>query len=72
MMINATELLQLNDDEKLSIIDMLQSSLFNKDYVITEDQFSIVEERLEKIEKGETKLYSLAEFQEKINQHKKS
>ncbi|RZK52054.1 MAG: hypothetical protein EOO87_16115 [Pedobacter sp.] len=72
MMINATELLQLNDDEKLSIIDMLQSSLFNKDYVITEDQFSIVEERLEKIEKGETKLYSLAEFQKKIDQYKKS
>jgi len=71
MMINTAELLELNDDEKLSIIDMLQSSLFNKNYVITEDQFSIVEERLEKIEKGEAKLYKLSEFQEKVNQHKK-
>ncbi len=72
MMINTAELLQLNDDEKLSIIDLLQSSLFDKNYVITDDQLSIVEERIEKLEKGESKLYSLDEFRSKIKQHTKS
>lgn len=72
MMINTAELLQLNDDEKLSIIDLLQSSLFDKNYVITDDQLSIVEERIEKLEKGESKLYSLDEFRKKIKQHIKS
>jgi hypothetical protein len=71
MIIDTTQLLKLNDDEKLSIIGLLQSSLFDKDYAITEDQLSIVEERLEKIEKGSAKLYNLPEFQSKINQHKK-
>lgn len=55
-MINTAELLQLNDDEKLSIINLLQSSLFDKNYVITDDQLSIVEERIEKLEKGEAKV----------------
>lgn len=55
-MINTAELLQLNDDEKLSIINLLQSSLFDKNYVITNDQLSIVEERIEKLEKGEAKV----------------
>lgn len=71
MIIDTTQLLKLNDDEKLSIIGLLQSSLFDKDYAITEDQLSIVEERLEKIEKGSAKLYNLSDFRSKINQHKK-
>lgn len=71
-MINRAELLQLNDDEKLSIINLLQSSLFDKNYVITDDQLSIVEERIEKLEKGESKLYTLNEFRSKIKKHIKS
>lgn len=71
-MINTAELLKLNDDEKLSIIDLLQSSLFDKNYVINDDQLSIVEERIEKLEKGESKLYNLDEFKSKIKQHIKS
>lgn len=71
-MINTAELLQLNDDEKLSIINLLQSSLFDKNYVITDDQLSIVEERIEKLEKGESKLYTLNEFRSKIKKHIKS
>ena len=71
-MINTAELLKLNDDEKLSIIDLLQSSLFDKNYIITDDQLSIVEERIEKLEKGEAKLYDLDEFRKKIQQRIKS
>jgi hypothetical protein len=72
MMIKAEELLKLNDDEKLAIINLLQSSLFDEHYTITKEQHLIIEERLEKIERGEAKFYSLTEFQNKINQRKKS
>lgn len=70
MMITEEELLKLNDDEKLAVINLLQSSLFDNHYKITEEQKCIVEERLEKIEKGETRFYSISEFETKLNQRK--
>jgi len=70
MMITEEELLKLNDDEKLAVINLLQSSLFDNHYKITEEQKRIVEERLEGIDKGETKFYSITEFQAKLNQRR--
>jgi len=68
MIIKEKELLELKDDEKLAIINLLQSSLFDNKYAITEEQLDIVEERLEKIEKGNAKFYNISEFQDKLNQ----
>lgn len=70
MMIKEEELLKLNDAEKLAVINLLQSSLFNSNYTVTEEQLHIVEERLEKIEKGNTKFYTASEFQDKLKQRK--
>ncbi|MFW0714806.1 addiction module protein [Pedobacter sp. N23S346] len=70
MMIKEEELLSLNDNEKLAVINLLQSSLFDHSYKVTTAQQHIVEERLEKIEKGETKFFTFSEFQNKLNQRK--
>ncbi|RYD78990.1 MAG: hypothetical protein EOP55_05830 [Sphingobacteriales bacterium] len=70
MMIKEEELLKLNDAEKLAVINLLQSSLFNSNYTVTEEQLHIVEERLEKIEKGNTKFHTVSEFQDKLKQRK--
>ena len=65
-MIDEKELLALSEDEKLAIIDFLQSNLFGDSYRVPIDQQNIVAERIEKIEKGETKFFSLKEFKEKL------
>jgi len=70
MMIKEKELLKLNDAEKLAVINLLQSSLFDGNYTITEEQQHIVEDRLEKIEKGEAKFFTVSDFQDKLNQRK--
>jgi len=70
MMIKEEELLKLNDAEKLAVINLLQSSLFNSNYTVTEEQLHIVEERLEKIEKGNTKFHTVSEFQDKLKRRK--
>lgn len=69
-MINEKELLALSDNEKLAIIDFLQSNLFGSSYQIPSDQQNIVAERIERIEKGDGKFYTLEQFEEKLNKRK--
>jgi hypothetical protein len=65
-MINEKELLALSDNEKLAIINFLQSNLFGASYQIPEDQQNIVAERIERIEKGDGKFYTLQQFEEQL------
>jgi hypothetical protein len=69
-MIDEKELLALSEDEELAIIDFLQSNLFNSSNQVPEEQQNIVGERMEKIENGECKFYSLEEFREQLNKRK--
>jgi hypothetical protein len=59
-----------NMDENMAVIDFLQSNSFNASYQITDEQQNIVAERIEKIEKGNAKFYSLEEFKEKLIKRK--
>ena len=70
-MIDKQELLNLTEDEKLAIIDLLQKNLWGPEYEITQEQRNVLEERIEKIEKGESRFYSLKEFQQQLAKRKK-
>ena len=67
-MITEKDLLALSEDEKLAIIDFLQSNLFGASYHVTVDQQNVVVEQMEKIKKGEAKFLSLEVFKGKLEE----
>lgn len=64
------EILSLSKEEKLELVQALWDSI-SKEYIpdISEEQIRIIKERLERIDKGESKLIDFDEFKERYRKY---
>jgi putative addiction module component (TIGR02574 family) len=65
-MVNVKEILQLSDEEKISLIEMIWESLDDDKSYLTEEQDKELSRRIISFERGETKTYSWEEIESRL------
>jgi putative addiction module component (TIGR02574 family) len=65
-MVNVKEILQLSDEEKISLIEMIWESLDDDKSYLTDEQDKELSRRIISFERGETQTYSWEEIESRL------